>query len=208
MATNYDKIAGNYDLLSRIVFGKAQVASQLCLLKYVPANSRVLVAGGGTGWILEAFAKVHPEGLTIDYVDSSAKMLALAGKRKCGTNRVKFIHLPAENYSPEEKYDVIFTAFFFDNFPASKIEYLFSRFDRLIKKDGTWLYVDFILDKNNSPLWQKILLKLMYVFFRVTSQIETQELVAMDIFFSQSYYPVIEISHYHNFIKSVAFKKL
>jgi ubiquinone/menaquinone biosynthesis C-methylase UbiE len=207
MATNYDKIAKNYDLISRLVFGKALVEAQVCLLKYVSEGSRILIVGGGTGWILEEFAKVHSQGLKIDYIESSAKMITLSKQRNYGANEINFINFAVEHYTTEEKYDVIMTPFFFDNFRLDKCREIFTKLDSFLKNDGVWLYVDFVYDENNGQLWQKILLKLMYFFFRVTTRIETQELISMNQFFDPLYYKMAEISHYHNFIKSIAFKK-
>ena len=207
LATNYDRIAGYYDLISRIVFGNKLVEAQVCLFPHIPADSRVLIVGGGTGWLLEEIAKVHQQGLIIEYIDSSAKMIAISKKRNHGANEINFINLAAENYNTDKKFDIILTPFFFDNFQAAKIKNLFAKFDSFLKNDGLWLYVDFVYDKNNSRLWQKTLLKLMYFFFRVTSRIETQELVNMQPFFRQNYDPIIEVSHYHNFIKSIVYKK-
>ena len=207
MATNYDKIAGSYDLISRIIFGKNLVEAQVCLLPQIPANSRVLIVGGGTGWIVEEIAKVHQQGLIIEYIDSSAKMIALSKKKNCGSNQINFIQQAAENYDTDRKFDIVLTPFFFDNFQANKIQNIFAKLDGFLKSDGLWLYVDFVYDKKKGRLWQKMLLKLMYFFFRVTSNIETRELVDMRPFFSQSYDRTIEISHYHKFIKSIVYKK-
>ncbi len=80
MPTNYNKIAKYYDLISRLVYGKAIIKAQVSLLKFIPANSSVLIIGGGTGWVLEELAKIHQEGLTIIYVENSSKMIALAQK--------------------------------------------------------------------------------------------------------------------------------
>lgn len=207
MATNYDKIATNYDLISRLVFGKTVVNAQVCLLKYIPADSNILIAGGGTGWILEELSKVHSNSLKIDYVESSLQMIRLSQKRNCESNEVNFINLPAENFSTEKKYDIILTPFFFDNFQAEKIQYIFLKLDSFLKDDGAWLYVDFVYDEKKGRLWQRLLLKIMYFFFRVTSHIETQQLVDMDTFFNPLYKKVVEISHYHNFVKSIVYKK-
>jgi ubiquinone/menaquinone biosynthesis C-methylase UbiE len=204
MPTNYDKIAGSYDFISRIVFGKALINAQASLLKYIPANSHILIVGGGTGWILEEINKVHPQGLIIDYVELSAKMISLSEKRNHGLNQINFINLPAENYTTEKRYDVILTPFFFDNFKADKIQLIFTQLNELLKKNGTWLYADFV---NGDRLWQKILLKTMYLFFKMTTHIETQELVNMDLFFDPLYDKAIEIKHYHKFIRSVVFRK-
>jgi ubiquinone/menaquinone biosynthesis C-methylase UbiE len=204
MTTNYDKIAGSYDLISRAVYGKALVSAQVCLLQYVPANSRVLIVGGGTGWILEEIAQIH-SGLTIDYVESSAKMIALSEKKDHGTNHINFINLPAEDYITEERYDVILTPFFFDNFKTDKIQLLFAKLNTLLKQEGRWLYVDFV---DNGRFWQKLLLKTMYLFFKITTGIETQELINMNPFFDPRYHKIIELLHYHNFIRSVVYQKL
>jgi len=99
MANKYDSIAGIYDILSRLVFGKVLQRSQAGLLKWMSPESRVLIVGGGTGWILERIAADHPAGLDIVYVEASAKMVALSRKRKSGENTVTFICLPIEEYT-------------------------------------------------------------------------------------------------------------
>ncbi len=208
MPANYDKIAKVYDFISRLVYGNALVNAQVWLLKYVPANSRILIVGGGTGWILEKFAAIHSNGLIIDYVESSAKMIALSQKRKYQENEVNFINVAIENYTTTNKYDVILTPFLFDNFTADKIQILFTQLNALLKPTGTWLYADFMYDKQKSPLWQKVLLKTMYFFFKLTSDIETQELVSMDVYFKTAGYNKMEReTWFFNFIQSVAFQK-
>ena len=208
MPANYDKIAKVYDFISRIIFQNALVDAQVWLLKYVPANSRILIVGGGTGWILEKFAAVHSNGLTIDYVESSAQMIALSQKRNYQENKINFINQAVENYSTNEKYDIILTPFLFDNFTATKIQIIFTQLDGLLKPGATWLYADFVYDKEKGRLWQKALLKLMYFFFRITSKIETQELVSMDTFFNAAGYNKMDATaHFFNFIKSIVYRK-
>lgn len=207
MATNYDKIANVYDLIRRVVFGNSIVNAQVCLLKYVPADSRILIVGGGTGWIIEEVTAIHSKGLVIDYVESSAKMIALSEKRIYAENEVHFIKQPIEDYRTVEKYDIILTPFLFDNFSIDKIQIIVAKLDSYLKEDGVLLYADFVYDENNGPLWQRILLRIMYLFFRVTCNIETQKVINMDRFFDLLYYKVFEESHYNNFIKSIAYRK-
>jgi hypothetical protein len=52
MPANYNNSAWFYDRLSRMVYGRALINAQVYLLQYVPAGASVLIAGGGTGWIL------------------------------------------------------------------------------------------------------------------------------------------------------------
>ena len=176
MTSNYDHIAGFYDRLSRLVFGSSIVRAQVCLLPFIPAGARILIIGGGTGWILEEIAALHPQGLTIDYIESSAKMIAISQKRNRQKNSVQFIHQPIEDYVLTTPYDVIITPFLFDNFPKDKIAYIFEKLHAYLKSNGLWLYADFTSGTGN-PFWQKILLRIMYLFFRVTGAIETQKLI-------------------------------
>ena len=209
MPANYDKIATVYDLLSRIVFGKSIVNAQVSLLKCLPAGEyRLLIVGGGTGWILEELAKQRPQGLTIDYVEASAKMIELSKNRGCATNTVNFICLPIESFESGHLYNVIITPFVLDNFDEQKLEQVFYKLDALVADGGTWLYADFVYSKETSPGWQKLLLKIMYFFFRISTKIETGELVATEKLFEKSYRKKMEAGFYFNFIKAIAYKKL
>jgi SAM-dependent methyltransferase len=95
---NYDIIARRYDFLSRLVFRQAQVRAQVQLLAYLDDGERILIVGGGTGWILEALTAARPSGLKITYVEISANMLALAARRNYGRNEVIFVHAPVEEF--------------------------------------------------------------------------------------------------------------
>ncbi|MBS1526144.1 MAG: methyltransferase domain-containing protein, partial [Bacteroidetes bacterium] len=111
MAANYNNSAWFYDRLSRLVYGKALIRSQVYLLPFIPAHSKVLIAGGGTGWILEEITKIHPSGLEITYVEIAANMMKLSRKRNAGDNQVTFINDAVENISLEHDYDVVITPF-------------------------------------------------------------------------------------------------
>src|SRR5665213_550548 len=97
MASNYDNSAWFYDRLSRVIYGRALIRSQVYLLPCIPAGATILIAGGGTGWILEEIANIYPSGLKIVYAEISAKMMAFSRKRNAGNNEVIFINLPVEN---------------------------------------------------------------------------------------------------------------
>jgi ubiquinone/menaquinone biosynthesis C-methylase UbiE len=208
MAANYDKIARVYDLLSRMVFGRHIEQAQVCMLDHVPSGSSILIVGGGTGWILEKLSEEHPQGLQIDYVEVSGQMIALSQKRNYEKNKVNFINVPIEEFISNKSYDVIITPFVLDNFSADKVGSIFEKLDGRLKVNGKWLYADFVYDKVKSTLWQKLLLKVMYFFFRITSGIETQELVSMDKYFAGSYEIQFEAAHYFKFIRSAVYRKL
>src|SRR5690242_776268 len=107
MAANYNNSAWFYDRLSRLVYGKALINAQVYLLGFIPTASKILIAGGGTGWILEELSKIHPSGLDITYVEISANMTALSQKRQTGQNKVIFVNDAVENVKLAADFDVV-----------------------------------------------------------------------------------------------------
>ena len=206
MAANYDNSAWFYDRLSRLVYGKALVRSQVYLLKHIPENSNILIAGRGTGWILEEIAKVHPSGLTITYAEISSNMIALSRKRNTGENNVIFINEPVENVKTDNLYDLVFTPFLFDNFTEQTLQRVFTHIHNRLKPQGIWLNTDF---RPTGKWWQSFLLKSMIVFFRAICGIEAKKLPDIERQFELHQYQVIDQkSFFGEFILSTAYRKL
>jgi ubiquinone/menaquinone biosynthesis C-methylase UbiE len=202
MKNNYDTIARYYDFLSRTIFQRSIINAQVALLSYIKPNSTVLIVGGGTGWILEKF---QPAGLEITYVEISESMLALS-KKRIQHNNVEFIHQSIEDFVPSHPYDIIFTPFLFDNFSAANAAVIFDKLHACLKTGGDWLFADFIDDPRQ--LWQQIMLKTMYLFFKVFAKIEAGKLNDMDGLFHQYHYQKIdEKFHYGRFICAAVYRK-
>lgn len=206
MPSNYDNAAAFYDALSRMVFGKAIVRAQTFLLPFIPVNASVLIAGGGTGWILEEIARVQPNGLNITYVELSANMIALAKKRHCGNNHIELICGPVESLPPTRRYDAVITPFLFDSFTEDTLAKAFPGIHSLLKPGGLWLFCDF---KANGTLWQRLLLKTMYLFFKLLCRIETTRMPQIEaLFIKHNYRTVSAKNFYGNFITSIVYQKL
>ncbi len=127
-ANNYDAIAVYYDRLSMLVFGRSLRHAQESLLVAVKPGDRILIAGGGAGWILEAIAEKFPQGLEITYIELSEKMIAEAKKKNADNNVVNFIHASILTEPlPAGYYDIVFTAFLFDNFGKEEASHLFTK---------------------------------------------------------------------------------
>ena len=207
MKNNYDPIAEKYDWLSKLMFRQSLVISQVCLLPHIPYGSNILIAGGGTGWILEEIAKVHPSGLSITYVELSEKMIFLAEKWNVGKNQVVFVNKAIEDYHSSQKFDIIFTAFLFDNFRFEKVETVFQHLNHLLKNNGKWLFADFYMDEK-SKYWHRLLLKSMLFFFRIICKIEARNLVPVEPFFNENgFEEIFSRSQYQGFIKSLIYVK-
>jgi ubiquinone/menaquinone biosynthesis C-methylase UbiE len=205
MAANYDNSAWFYDRLSRVVYGRALIRSQVYLLQYIPANAHILIAGGGTGWILEEIAKVHPSGLAITYVEVSAKMMALSRKRNAGDNEIIYINEPVENLAGKTLYDVVITPFLFDNFTEQTLQKVFTHIHSKLRPGGLWLNTDFRL---TGKWWQSFLLRSMILFFRIICRIEAKKLPQIELCFEQHQYKVIDQkAFFGEFILSTVYRK-
>lgn len=208
MPNNYDAAAWFYDALAKLVFGKALIRAQQFLIKEIRPKTHLLIVGGGTGWILEELAKVHPSSLKITYVEISAKMIALSRKRNFGQNEVFFVQKPIESYQLTQKYDVILTPFLFDNFSVARIQSVFDQLHGSLKSNGLWLLADFQVQKNRQRGWQKLLLKTMYLFFGWLCSVETSKLIEMDTFFNyKNYIKEAENTFYKGFIIAQVYQK-
>jgi ubiquinone/menaquinone biosynthesis C-methylase UbiE len=189
MASNYDNSAWFYDRLSRVIYGRALISSQVYLLPYIPAGSTILIAGGGTGWILEEIAKIHPSGLKITYIEISTKMMALSQKRNTGNNKVTFINLPVEDVQFPHQFDVVITPFLFDNFTEQTLQKVFAHIHQNLKPGGIWLNTDFHL---TGKWWQQFLLRSMILFFRLICRIEATKLPEIEKCFEDKEYTIID----------------
>jgi ubiquinone/menaquinone biosynthesis C-methylase UbiE len=209
MLNNYDAVAGSYDFLSKLIFGNAIKQSQVCLLPFIPPRSSILIAGGGTGWILEELAKIHPTGLKIVYVEVSSKMIALTGKRNPGQNNISLICLPIEAYTTSQQFDVIITPYLFDNFTEQEATQNFYNLHHMLKPHGQWLFADFYISDKTAKQWQKMLLKTMYLFFSFVCNIQSRQLIDMNIYFEQNGYKIKYVHfYYRKFIRSCVWKKI
>lgn len=208
MRNNYDNIAPYYDLLSRMVFFRSQLKAQIDQLAFIPEGANVLIVGGGTGWILEEITKTQSIGLRITYVEISEKMLNLSKKREIKGNTITYFHSAAEDFITEQKFEVIITAFLFDNFSAEKTAIVFNKLNAMLKPSGFWLFCDFYDHTESGKKWQWYLLKAMYLFFNKISEVEAKVLINTEQYFSKhQYVPKKTAFYYSGFIKAIVYQK-
>jgi ubiquinone/menaquinone biosynthesis C-methylase UbiE len=205
MAANFNNSAWFYDQLARLVYGRALVNAQVYLIQQITENSRVLIVGGGTGWILEQISMIHPKGLDMVYVEISANMMALSQKRNIGGNKVVFVNDAIENADLLPGFDFVLTPFLLDNFTEENLRILFNSIDKLLKKDGTWLNASFQL---TGKWWQWVLLKTMFVFFRLICNVEASKLPDIGRRFADNEYTLVEQKGFFgDFMGSRVYKK-
>jgi len=206
MAASFNNSAWFYDRLSRLVYGNALVSAQLYLLSFIEPGSRVLIVGGGTGWILEELTKTHSSGLYITYVEVAPAMMALSKKRDIGGNTVIYVQNAIEQVNLAPGFDAVITPFLFDNFTEQTLRIVFTHIHALLKPQGLWLNADFQL---TGRWWQRFLLKSMFVFFRLICGIEASKLPEIKSCFTTDNYTMVdEKTFFNNFIVASVYRKI
>jgi tRNA (cmo5U34)-methyltransferase len=170
----FNSIARGYDALASMIFGQTLRKAQCVHLNKLPQWATVLILGGGSGTILLDLFRIQPT-CRVFYVEASSVMIALARKRIEGLEdfSVDFIH-GTENDIPDKLLcDVVATGFFMDMFSAKRSEEIIHHVRKHLVKGGIWISTDFT---NSSHRRHRVLLRLMYLFFRMVCKIEANKL--------------------------------
>ena len=169
---NTDRIAAFYDYLAGLIFGKHLHDAAEYFINRIPKDARILIIGGGTGRILRQLDKPGNQ-MVVDYVELSKAMIEAGRKNHKGQLKVNFIQADVFLWEPQHHYDVIITPFVLDCFTSAKVTELVTSLTNVLQPDGTWIFADFI--HTNSYL-KKALVRLMYLFFRITTGLRTSAL--------------------------------
>ncbi|WP_439694656.1 class I SAM-dependent methyltransferase [Mucilaginibacter sp. AW1-7] len=205
MAASFNNSARFYDLLSRLVYGKAIINTQVFLINHIQPNDNILIVGGGTGWILDKISRLHPTGLKITYVEAAERMMALSQKRNTSDNEIVFINDVIEGVNLPAGFDVAITPFLFDNFTDATLTTVFNKIHSLLTPGALWLNCDFQL---TGKWWQGLLLKSMFLFFRLIDGIEASKLPKIEACFNRNNYsPKNERTFFGDFIVARVYRK-
>jgi len=168
----FDRIAFMYDFLAKLVFGRSIVDSQKYFLNRIEDGSSVLILGGGTGWLLADLLKVKPN-CEVWYIEASARMIGLAKAKTDTKYQVHFIHGTEQDIPTIVKFNVVITNFYFDMFTDNSLTQTIDQIRTSLKPRALWIVTDFV---DNNRWWQKLLLRIMYAFLRITCSLENQRL--------------------------------
>ncbi|MBX2900911.1 MAG: class I SAM-dependent methyltransferase [Cyclobacteriaceae bacterium] len=197
----YNRLAPFYDRLATVFVGKQLQQAQLALLPYLQQKRKLLILGGGTGWILSHIFKINPT-LEIDYVDSAAQMIARARQRAGSNQRIRFIE-GTEAAVPDKDYDAVITNFYLDLFTAQDLMVLIGLLRASVANGATWLVTDF----EEHTGGQRMKVKLMYYFFWMATGLKTRALPPWyQILINAGLLPVESKSTRSRFIRTVAFQ--
>ena len=211
-AHSFSLVAPFYDQLSRLVFGRSIYHSQQVHLDLIPAGTRVLLIGGGTGRIVPALLQ-QTACREVVFLEASDKMLAKARDLVAGqphAGRVVFRLGTEEDLGPEEKFDVILTYFFLDLFSPALLERISKRLLAALAPGGWWLASDFVCPQGSGlrRAGAALLFNSMYLFFRLTCGLSATALPDWQALLTGfGLKPVKSCYFYHGLIRAVAYRK-
>ena len=203
VVNGFDRLAPHYDWLARMVFGQRIVQAQTCFLSVIPPFSKVLILGGGTGWLLAELLQGRPKS-EVWYIESSAAMLSMAMEKNKDQSQVRFI-LGTENDIPSCEFDIVIAPFFLDLFSPLRLQKVIERISLASKPSAQWMIADFV---NQGKWWQLFLLKTMYSFFRRVCRIEAHALPPWGPILVQSGLTIVDRRFFYGgFIESAVYLK-
>ena len=176
--SNFNFVAPFYDGLARLIFKDQLREAKSSLLTSVRSGERILLLGGGTGELLELLDDLNIP-LQIVYLEYSQKMLDKAKERSFGKQLdVEFFHKSVFGFNEKEEYDVVITNFFLDVFAKEELLKVIDLIYPSLKQGGSWIVTDF--QKDSIGFKNRVLLKLMFVFFTVFSRLQSNEIFDFD----------------------------
>jgi ubiquinone/menaquinone biosynthesis C-methylase UbiE len=202
----FDVLAPLYDRFASLVYGSAIHEAQLFFLKAIPSSANVLILGGGTGWLLAELLKMQPEA-KVWYIEASVKMLEQAQRKlsEQQKSQVKFIHGTEDSIPREIQFHAVITGFYLDLFLPATLRRVIDTIAASLVPGSVWLVSDFIARK---VWWQRILLKVMYTFFRWCCGIEAKQLPPWEQYMTAHGWELREEQlFFHGFIKSVRYSR-
>ncbi len=185
------------------MYGTTLEIAKISLFCKIPTHANVLFIGGGTGTSLKTLVLLQPN-VQVDYVEVSEQMSMRAKAQMNFADGINFINLPIEKFKGE-KYDVIITEFFFDLFTKDKIKQLMPHIMLKLNIDGCWIDTDF---RPTTKLAQRVILKMMYLFFNLTVGLKTLSLVDVQkLYPTNSFTLTIEKKYKKGFVTSRLFTR-
>ncbi|MDO7887089.1 class I SAM-dependent methyltransferase [Hymenobacter cheonanensis] len=177
---DFSPVAFCYDALAGLAFGGAlRRAQRATLAAGLPAGPapRVLVLGGGAGWVLSEIWRQRPQAQVL-YLEVSAAMLARTRARlrrhpAPPGAAVELRQGTEANLAPGERFDVLVTFFVLDCFPAPALPGALARLQAARRPGAPWLVADFRPARRG---WRRGLLQLMYWFFGLTVGLRTRQM--------------------------------
>lgn len=177
---SFDRLAPFYRAMEFLAAGGKLQRCRLAFLDEIPPPRQVLLAGEGHGRFLPECVRRFPEARIV-VVDASARMLEIA-RGKVASERVEFRQADLRAWDgPNGQFDLIVTHFFLDCFPPDELAAVVAALGKLAAPKANWLLADFEIAPGGwAKKRSRVILALLYAFFRTTCGLKARALVPPD----------------------------
>ena len=198
MKNAFDRIAGVYDGLAQCVFGADWKEVQFAPSKNLLNKKSILIVGGGTGQLLEGLGSENE----VVFVELSQKMIQKAKLRKSPAS-IDFIHENYFEWHSNQNFDAIIFPFFLDSFSKTSLDKIIEKSRAELKPNGELHVLDF----ERSGSFHNLLVRLMFLFFRITTRLESRKLLDFrSIILAHDFALVNEQSFYDGWVRYGVYK--
>jgi SAM-dependent methyltransferase len=177
---SFDLVARPYRWLEYLTLGRALEHCRLHFLPNLLQQKRALILGDGDGRFLAELLRQNPR-LRADAVDTSPTMLLLLRQRcealapnastRLTTHQTNALTCPLDG-----PYDLVVTHFFLDCLTQPDLETLINRIAPTLSPEALWLVSDFHIPTGLMRLPAKILIRSLYLAFRILTNLRTTKL--------------------------------
>lgn len=208
----FNRLAAIYDYLLLIPPGRGFIKSQEALIPLLPQKKSCLIIGGGTGTFLRALI-ISGKVQHVVYLDISENMLSLASAKIKDLNQeclVEFRRGSFDKITKDEKFDLIVTNFFLDLFSLAELKIWIRFIADKLSDEGLFYFTDLQISKGKTfkTFMNNIYIKVLYFFFRNTTNISGKTLIDLRTEILQSGFNVIhEKGYLKELFYSAIFKK-
>lgn len=185
--TDFDTLAPFYRWMEILTAGDKLQRCREVFLTGIEVPKQILIVGEGHGRSLVACRRQFPEA-HITCVDSSREMLIQArknlGRHGLTEKAVEFVQTDVMSWTPPPgRYDLLITHFFLDCFRPDQLEVLVPLLAHATAPRASWLIADFQVPPSGwRRLRSRIILGMLYRFFRATTHLSADRLVPADPF--------------------------
>jgi ubiquinone/menaquinone biosynthesis C-methylase UbiE len=182
---NFDSLAPHYRWMEFVLAGEKLQRCRTAFLDRISAPENMLIWGEGNGrFLVECCRKWRDARIVC--ADASEGMLALANERVerfgLDATRIEFLRADVLNWSPLRKaFDLVVTHFFLDCFRTDQLQQIIDKLAFAARPNVSWILADFQIPHVGLQKWRaRLILKVMYIFFRVVTRLPARQLISPD----------------------------
>lgn len=191
---SFDTLAPYYRLMEQVTAGGVLQRCRTAFLAETTHCRHALLLGEGPGRFLSELLRANP-GVEVTCVELSQRMIqqARAVLNASQLVRVQFEPVDALIWQPPPAaYDLVVTNFFLDCFPPQELAPLIAKVSASATTEARWLLTDFREPERGWRRWRgRIVLALMYAFFRVATGLSASRITSPDGFLRASGFRLI-----------------